>query len=509
MKRISAALLVSVALGACGDAPTLPLRSTAPELAAAPQKRGGAPIAGQYIVVFRKDVQDSPGLARQLAAAHGGRILHSYSHALKGFAARLPEQAVEALERNPNVLYVEQDQTMAAVTTQPNATWGLDRSDQRSLPLDGGFSYTTTGAGVSAYVIDSGIRLDHAEFAGRAVSGFDAIDGGSADDANGHGTHVAGTIGGTTYGVAKGARLVAVRVLDAEGNGTTSGVIAGIDWVTANHVKPAVANMSLGGGVSAALDDAVRKSISAGVTYAVAAGNDGINACNASPARTAEALTVGATTSTDARASWSNYGSCLDLFAAGNNITSAWHTGSTAISTISGTSMATPHVAGVAALYLQANPAATPAAVAGAILGSATSGKVTGAGTGSPNKLLFAGLTPESGGGTGGGTTAPCTSCTAYSGTLAGSGYFAYQPNGSYYTSTTAGYHRGWLTGPAGADFDLYLYRWNGYRWALVAYAESASSTEQISYYGAAGSYRWEVYSYAGSGAYTFWLQRP
>ena len=242
------------------------------------------------------------------------------------------------------------------------ATWGLDRIDQRSLPLNNTYTYNATGAGVKAYIIDTGIRTTHTQFGGRAIDGFDAIDSAlPAADCNGHGTHVAGTVGGTTYGVAKGVTLVAVRVLDCNGSGSTSGVIAGINWVTGNHAAgaPAVANMSLGGGASSALDKAVRNSIADGVTYALAAGNDNTNACNQSPARTAEALTVGSTTSSDARSSFSNFGTCVDLFAPGSSITSAWNTNDTATNTISGTSMATPHVAGAAALYLQGTPART------------------------------------------------------------------------------------------------------------------------------------------------------
>jgi subtilisin family serine protease len=315
--------------------------------------------------------------------------------------------------------------------------------------------------------------------------------------------------------VAKDVELVAVRVLNCSGSGTTSGVIAGVDWVTQNHKKPAVANMSLGGGASTALDNAVNNSIAAGVTYAIAAGNSNANACNASPARVANAITTGATTSTDARASYSNYGSCLDIFAPGSSITSAWHTGTGATNTISGTSMATPHVAGVAALYLQGNPGATPAAVANAIVGSATTGQVTGAGTGSPNRLLFAHLTTD-----GGSpppppppppppTGAPCTGCTAYSGSLSGAGDSDIHPNGTYYFSGVSGTHEGWLRGPAGTDFDLYLQRWNGWWWATVARSESAISEEKITHSGSSGYYRWVVQSYSGSGAYDFWLKKP
>jgi subtilisin family serine protease len=241
------------------------------------------------------------------------------------------------------------------------------------------------------YIVDTGIRFSHNDFGGRAVTGYDAVDGGSADDCNGHGTHVAGTVGGSTYGVAKGVTLVGVRVLNCSGSGTNSGVIAGVNWVASDHQTgaPAVANMSLGGSVSSALDTAVNNAINDGVTFAVAAGNSNRNACNYSPARVAAAITVGATTSTDARASYSNYGSCLDLFAPGSSITSAWYTSNTATNTISGTSMATPHVAGVAALYLKGNPGASPATVRDAIVNNATTGKVTKPGTSSPNRLLF------------------------------------------------------------------------------------------------------------------------
>jgi subtilisin family serine protease len=356
--------------------------------------------------VFKPDARGAEmrQATQRVVNKFGAVVLFEYRDALNGFAAQLNKKAVKQLRKNERVDFVEQDQTVSIEdgfysgsaratldTTQPNATWGLDRIDQRNLPLDSQYNYTPTGAGVRAYIIDTGIRQSHTEFGGRALSGYTAInDGNGTNDCNGHGTHVAGTVGGSTYGVAKGVTLYAVRVLGCNGSGSNSGVIAGVNWVTSNRVLPAVANMSLGGGVSSALDTAVNNSINAGVTYAIAAGNSNANACNYSPARVGAAITVGATTNTDARSSFSNYGTCLDLFAPGSNITSAWSTSNTATNTISGTSMATPHVAGVAALYLQTNPGASASAVRNALVGNATSGKVTNPGSGSPNLLLYA-----------------------------------------------------------------------------------------------------------------------
>jgi subtilisin family serine protease len=360
-------------------------------------RAGPRAIANQYIVVFQDDAEIASGnyaavLGRVQAVTRGRNAVpeHVYAFAIRGFAARMTEEEAIAISRDPGVAYVEEDGVMEAIATQSNPPWGLDRIDERDRPLSGTYTYVTTGSGVNAYVIDTGIRRTHTQFGGRAVSGFTAInDGRGTTDCNGHGTHVAGTVGGSTYGVAKSVRLFAVRVLSCSGSGSTSGVIAGVDWVRANHIKPAVANMSLGGGASSSLDTAVRNSIAAGVTYAVAAGNSNANAGNFSPARVGEAITVGSSTSSDTRSSFSNFGSVVDIFAPGSSITSAWSTSDTATRTISGTSMATPHVAGVAARYLQSNPSAPPTTVRNALVADATTGRLSGIPSGTANRLLF------------------------------------------------------------------------------------------------------------------------
>ncbi|HEX8071971.1 MAG TPA: S8 family peptidase [Pyrinomonadaceae bacterium] len=352
-------------------------------------------IPNKYIVVFedwatgeRGQFSAAAALADSVTANYGGKVERVYQHALNGFAANMTEDQALTLSQDPRVRFVEEDGEMHATTTQTGATWGLDRIDQRDRPLNGTYVYNFTGSGVRAYVIDTGIRTTHTQFGGRASAVFDAF-GGNGQDCNGHGTHVAGTIGGSTYGVAKSALLRAVRVLDCSGSGSTSGVIAGVDWVTNNHISPAVANMSLGGGASSALDTAVNNSINSGMTYSIAAGNSSTDACTQSPARVAAAITVGSTTSSDARSSFSNFGTCVDIFAPGSSITSAWATSDTATNTISGTSMASPHVCGVSALYLQAHPGSSPATIRNAIVNGSTTGRLTGIGTGSPNRLLY------------------------------------------------------------------------------------------------------------------------
>jgi serine protease len=358
------------------------------------------PVEGRYIVVLKQDAArltseagSAPRvaeMAQQVARQHGVQVRQSYNRVLRGFVVDANDKQLANLLMDDRIEFVEEDGYVTTAATQTGATWGLDRTDQRDLPLNSTYVYDTTASNVHAYIVDTGVLLNHTQFSGRMGNGYDAVtSGGNANDCNGHGTHVAGTVGGTTHGIAKGVIIHPVRVLGCTGSGTNAGVIAGMDWVANNHIKPAVANMSLGGGASTATDNAVTGMVNAGVTVAVAAGNDNANACNYSPARAASAITVGSTTNTDARSSFSNYGTCLDIFAPGSNITSAWHTGSSATNTISGTSMASPHVAGVAALYLAVNPTATPAQVTSAIINAATPNKVTGAQTGSPNRLLY------------------------------------------------------------------------------------------------------------------------
>ena len=358
-------------------------------------KKGADRIPGHYIVVLDDVAAGQPGPASQarqvadvLVSAYGGKVNRVFSNALNGYAAEMTEDEALALSNDPRVQFVEEDGVMTASATQSNATWGLDRIDQRDRPLNGTYVYNWTGSGVRAYIIDTGIRTSHTQFGGRASNVYDAF-GGNGQDCNGHGTHVAGTVGGSTYGVAKSAMLRGVRVLNCSGSGTTSGVIAGVDWVRANHIKPAVANMSLGGGASSSLDTAVNNAINAGVAFSIAAGNSNVDACTQSPARVAAAITVGSTTSSDARSSFSNWGTCLDIFAPGSSITSAWHTSDTATNTISGTSMASPHVCGVTALYLQAFPGSSPSTIRNAIVNNSTTGRLTSIGSGSPNRLLY------------------------------------------------------------------------------------------------------------------------
>jgi len=374
---------------ACAGEKTTPTASD-------PSLSAGSVGGKRYIVVFKDNIVGAQAATDQLVADAGTKADYVYSASIRGFAARMSDQAADQIRRDSRVAYIELDGPVHITATQsPTPSWGLDRIDQHTLPLNNSYTFARTGAGVHLYDIDTGLHATHVDFTGRVGNGHtEVLDGRGTDDCHGHGTHTAGTVGGTTYGVAKAVTIHAVRVLDCGGSGSFAQVIAGIDWVTANHLSPAVANMSLGGSFDQATNDAVTASIAAGVTYGISAGNNFGNACNNSPASTPNAITVAASDITDHKASFSDTGPCVDIFGPGVNITSDWNTSNTATAVLSGTSMAAPHVTGVAALYLEANPGATPAQVATALVNNATNGAIIApiglAGT--PNKLIYMGF---------------------------------------------------------------------------------------------------------------------
>src|SRR5215207_1592240 len=417
--RCSAQLVIvgtlALAISACQDV-AAPVDSVMDPEDAAPMssQSSATAIPDQYIVIFNQDVGDVEARANALEKAHGASRQFTYNAAFKGFSARMSAQAAEAIMNDPNVLSVEADQTVSLAGTQTGAPWGLDRIDQPTLPTDGVFNYPNTGAGVNVYILDSGIRRTHSQFSGRVVPAYSVFnDGYGPDGCTAHGTHVAGIVGGSTWGVAKGATLHSVRVTDCVGSVSTSSLIAGVDWVTANRVRPAVANMSLSSIASSALNLAVTNSINSGVTYVVSAGNTNSSACNYSPANLPQAIAVGAIAGLDARANFSNFGPCVDLYAPGYNIYSATNTDDSAYLLLSGTSQASGFAAGVAALYLASNPTASPADVAQAMISGATSGVVTGLTSDTPNRLLRVIGSSSGTGGTGGTTTPPPAGNTA------------------------------------------------------------------------------------------------
>lgn len=485
----------------------------APVAAAATTPSAGPAATTRYIVRYKPGTDaDTEARNQNSRGSNARNVLRSV---FAGTVSDLTANEVKVQGLNPRVASIEPDAPIRTTGVQTGATWGLDRTDQRALPLSGSYGWTGTGSGVTAYVIDTGIAT-HTDLSGRVRAGYTAVaDGRGTVDCNGHGTHVSGTIGGTTYGVAKSVTLVPVRVLDCNGSGTTSGVIAGLDWVVADHAAgvPAVANMSLGGGTSSALDTAVQAAITDGVTVVVAAGNSNVDACTQSPARAANAVTVGATSSNDGRASFSNWGTCVDLFAPGVSITSTWYTGGTAV--LSGTSMASPHVAGAAAVLLSLSPSLTPAQVASQLASTATTGVVGSAGTGSPNRLLFVDPGPN-GVTTTTTTAAPTTTTTAPTTTTSSSTTTTAAPTTTTTAPTTTTTTRPTATVP-GAATNLLASR-SGNRlstsWKLGAANGSPIKSQILRVY-RNGSLYWSTSSVGGtttsatiaglpSGSYTF-----
>lgn len=492
-------------------------------------KKTEGSIAGRYIVVLDDETNENlkypteaENLSQKLISRYGGKVDQLFKYALKGYSVEMSAAAAALLSQDERVKYVEEDVEIYATSDQTGATAGLDRIDQRNSLLNGIYTYTATGSGVHAYVIDSGIRGTHADFGGRVVAGFDAFaDGQNGNDCFGHGTHVAGTIGSATFGVAKNVTLHSVRVLNCSGGGTVSGIVAGIDWVTGNHIKPAVANISVSAnGVSTSLDAAISKSVAAGVTFVVAAANNGADACGYSPARVPNAITVGAVGSNDERGGFSNFGSCLDIFAPGVGIVSLSNADDTSSTKKSGTSMASPHAAGVAALFLETNQLASPATVANAIINSSTTGSVTNAGAGSPNRLLYSAFTASKPAPTPTPsptptptptpTPVPPSACTGnlYSGTLSSTGAIVYHSSSAGFDGK-AGSFQGTLNVLGTNQASFRLEKKSIVSWSTVANSVSTPSGASVNYNGTAGTYRWRVYAVSGSGNYTLCSKTP
>ncbi|MGW1490294.1 S8 family peptidase [Streptomyces sp. NPDC002402] len=466
---------------------------------------GGEQVKGRYIVTLNDSAtQVSAASAQKLAGKYGGKAHRIYNRVLRGFSAEMSEAKARRLAADPQVEYVEPVQIGHLSGTQPNPpSWGLDRIDQKALPLDNSYTYNTTASNVTAYVVDTGIRTSHQDFGGRATSGKDFIyNDTNAGDCNGHGTHVAGTIGGSAYGVAKGVKLVSVRIFNCINDSPTDLVVSAVEWVTQNAAKPAVANMSARFGSSVpSLETAIKNSIASGVVWTLSANNQSEDACNSSPAKLPEAITVGNTTSSDRRNQdpyysyvGSNYGPCLDIWAPGTDIKSADYQSDTGYAIKTGTSMAAPHAAGAAALYLAGHPNATAQQTRDALIAQATTVTIGDAKAGSPNKLLN--INPSG------------ATCAGYETSRTGSltsGGWAYQPDGSYFYAA-AGTHRACLSGPSGSNFSLSLWQWNGSAWQTVATGGAGGT---LAYTGSSGYYSYQVRSIWGSGSYTLGYDIP
>jgi subtilisin family serine protease len=469
-------------------------------------KRSSRPVAGSYIVVLNEDSpelkSDVPSAVGQLNREFPGNVRHTYDAALRGYSVEMTEQQAIALSDDRRVKYVEEDGAVDVQSTQSNATWGISRIDQRtrSAPQDTNYNYNTTGAGVSVYVIDTGVLISHPDFGGRAVDAFDVYrDGGDMTRCNGHGTHVAGTIGSNTYGVAKSVMIYSVKVYpcDTSRTGSMSDILSGIDWVTRNAAHPAVANMSMAGAVSQTLDDAVRSSSATGITYVVSAGNYNDDACRYSPARTPEAITVASTDERDYRSSISNYGACVDIFAPGEFITSLSNHLDSPTFIMSGTSTSSPHIAGVAALFLESNPAATPQQVSDAIVSNGSHDSIVDVGNRSPTLFVYSLFMS-------GGETPPCAG-TSYSGVLSTPGSMSYQSSSAGFDGNN-GRYTAIVSAPLGAVFSLALQKKSKRSWTTVTTSDTG---QPINYQGRKGVYRWRIADVAGSGSYSLCAITP